>query len=52
MGTVYQVGGRNCSLAHKSIDSNCQQDTCKRSDLRATETPLLIEKKADNTLKL
>lgn len=48
MGTICQIGGKNYSLTRRNIDSNCQQDIFKRSDLGVTECAAhLVEKDVD-----
>lgn len=44
MGITCQIGGKNYSLTHKSIDSNYQQDTFKSSDLGVTVNTVVIVK--------
>lgn len=48
MGITCQIGGKNYSLTHKSIDSNYQQDTFKRSELGVTiDTVVFVIKEVD-----
>lgn len=44
LGRVCHIGGENYSLTHKGIDSNCQQDTFKKSDLGVTKCSAILVK--------